>query len=69
MGKLSSMAVFVKAVECGSFASAADELDLSAPMVGKHVRQLEQQLGITLLNRSTRRQKLPQVAKVGNRLI
>ncbi|WP_313605745.1 LysR family transcriptional regulator [Comamonas jiangduensis] len=57
------MSVFVKAVECGSFASAADELNLSAPMVGKHVRQLEQQLGITLLNRSTRRQSLTDVGR------
>ena len=63
MDKLSSMAVFVKAVEGGSFAKAADELNLSAPMVGKHVRQLEQQLGITLLNRSTRRQSLTDVGR------
>lgn len=63
MDKLNSMAVFVKAVECGSFASAADALALSAPMVGKHVRQLEQQLGVTLLNRSTRRQSLTDVGR------
>lgn len=63
MDKLHSMAVFVKAVECGSFASAADALDMSAPMVGKHVRQLEQQLGVGLLNRSTRRQSLTEVGR------
>ena len=63
MDKLSSMAVFVKAVESGSFAAAADALALSAPMVGKHVRQLEQQLGVTLLNRSTRRQSLTEVGR------
>lgn len=63
MDKLSSMAVFAKAVECGSFASAAEALGLSAPMVGKHVRQLEQQLGVTLLNRSTRRQSLTDVGR------
>ena len=63
MDKLRSMAVFVKAVESGSFANAADALALSAPMVGKHVRQLEQQLGVTLLNRSTRRQSLTDVGR------
>lgn len=63
MDKLSSMMVFVKAVEMGSFAAAADALELSAPMVGKHVRQLEQQLGVTLLNRSTRRQSLTEVGR------
>ena len=41
MDKLASMAVFVKAVEKGSFAAAAAALDMSAPMVGKHVQQLE----------------------------
>lgn len=63
MDKLNSMAVFVKAVESGSFVAAADALALSAPMVGKHVRQLEQQLGVTLLNRSTRRQSLTEVGR------
>ena len=63
MDKLTSMAVFVKAVESGSFAAAAEALDLSAPMVGKHVRQLENALGVTLLNRSTRRQSLTDVGR------
>lgn len=31
------MAVFVKAVDLGSLAEAAAALDLSGPMVGKHV--------------------------------
>ena len=52
------MAVFVKAVDLGSFAAAAAALDLSAPMVGKHVQFLEARLGVRLLNRTTRRQTL-----------
>lgn len=63
MDKLGSMAVFVKAVESGSFAAAAQVLGLSAPMVGKHVRQLEAELGVMLLNRSTRRQSLTEVGR------
>jgi len=63
MDKLTSMAVFVKAVESGSFAAAAAALDLSAPMVGKHVRELENALSVTLLNRSTRRQSLTEVGR------
>jgi DNA-binding transcriptional LysR family regulator len=58
MDRLTSMAVFVRAVELGSFAAAADALELSGPMVGKHVRFLEQRLGARLLNRTTRRQSL-----------
>ncbi|RUY87843.1 LysR family transcriptional regulator, partial [Mesorhizobium sp. M7A.F.Ca.CA.003.01.2.1] len=58
MDRLESMAVFVKAVDLGSFAAAAVALDLSGPMVGKHVRFLEERLGVRLLNRTTRRQSL-----------
>jgi len=58
MDRLTSMAVFVKAVDLGSFTAAAEALDLSGPMVGKHVRFLEERLGVRLLNRTTRRQSL-----------
>jgi len=52
------MAVFVKAVDLGSFAAASAALELSGPMVGKHVRFLEERLGVRLINRTTRRQSL-----------
>lgn len=52
------MSVFVKAVDAGSFAAAAAVLGVSAPMVGKHVRHLEDRLGVQLLHRTTRRQSL-----------
>ncbi|TGQ52647.1 LysR family transcriptional regulator [Mesorhizobium sp. M1C.F.Ca.ET.193.01.1.1] len=58
MDRLESMEVFVRAVDLGSFAAAATALDLSGPMVGKHVRFLEEHLGVRLLNRTTRRQSL-----------
>lgn len=58
MDRLTSMAVFVKAIDLGSFAAAAAVLDLSGPMVGKHVRFLEERLGVRLINRTTRRQSL-----------
>jgi DNA-binding transcriptional LysR family regulator len=58
MDRLTSMAVFLKAVDLGSFAAAAAALDLSGPMVGKHVRFLEERLGVRLINRTTRRQSL-----------
>ncbi|MBV8159048.1 MAG: LysR family transcriptional regulator [Dyella sp.] len=58
MDRLTSMAVFVKAVDLGSFAAAADALGLSGPMVGKHVHFLEERLGVRLLTRTTRRQSL-----------
>lgn len=53
-----SMTVFVKTADLGSFAAAAAALDLSGPMVGKHVRFLEERLGVRLINRTTRSQSL-----------
>lgn len=63
MDRLTSMAVFVKAVDLGSFAAAAAALDVSGPMVGKHVRFLEERLGVRLLNRTTRRQSLTEFGR------
>ena len=63
MDRLTSMAVFVKAADVGSFAAAADALEMSGPMVGKHVRFLEERLGIRLLNRTTRRQSLTETGQ------
>ncbi|NYF79384.1 LysR family transcriptional regulator [Granulicella arctica] len=64
MGQLESIAVFVKAVERGSFAAAAEELRLTGTMVGHHVRTLEKRLGTTLLNRTTRRQNLTEAGRL-----
>ncbi len=61
MDRLSSMTVFVKAVELGSFSAAADALQMSPQLVGKHVRMLEQHLGVRLLNRTTRSQHLTEI--------
>ena len=52
------MTIFARAVELGSFSAAAAALHMSPQLVGKHVRMLEQQLGVQLLQRTTRRQHL-----------
>ncbi|WP_267222433.1 LysR family transcriptional regulator [Dyella silvae] len=61
MDRLTSMAVFVRVVEKGSFAAVADEFELSTTMVANHVRSLEQQLGAQLLERTTRRHHLTEI--------
>ncbi|MGO1002882.1 LysR family transcriptional regulator [Lysobacter sp. CA196] len=61
MDKLRSMAVFVAVADTGSFAAAAQAQNLSAVMVGKHIRQLETHLGARLLQRDTRKQRLTEV--------
>lgn len=64
MDRLTSMAVFIKAVDCGSFAAAGNALNLSPQMVGKHVLSLETQIGSTLLHRTTRRQNLTEAGRL-----
>lgn len=61
MDRLSSMATFAKAVELGSFSAAGEALGMSSQLVGKYVQTLEQQLGVRLLNRTTRRQHLTDI--------
>src|SRR6266403_276928 len=63
MDRLTSMSVFVKVADLGSFAAAANELRLSPTMIGKHVRYLEERLGSLLINRSTRRQNLTELGR------
>lgn len=53
MDKLRSMETFVAVVDAGSFTEAAMQLEMSAVMVGKYVRELETRLGARLLQRST----------------
>ncbi|MEI6354545.1 MAG: LysR family transcriptional regulator [Methylococcus sp.] len=64
MDKLTSMLVFTKVAKAGSFAAAAKELGLSRAMATKHVMQLENGLGIRLLNRTTRHLNLTEVGAV-----
>ena len=58
MDQLAAMRVFARVAERGSFAAAADELELSRPAASAHVAALEQHLGVRLLNRTTRKVSL-----------
>jgi DNA-binding transcriptional LysR family regulator len=58
MDQLTSLGVFVAAVEEGSFAAAARRFGLSPAMAGKHVSEIEARLNARLLQRTTRRLSL-----------
>lgn len=52
------MNIFVQVVEQGGFARAADVLHLHRPAVTKAIQHLEDDLGVKLLNRTTRKVSL-----------
>jgi len=54
MDKFAAIRVFIKVVEEGSFTRAAGELRLSRSAASKTVIELEQELGVQLLQRTTR---------------
>lgn len=55
MDKLDAMAAFVRVVASGSYAEAARRLGLTRSAVSKGVMELEHDLGVRLLDRTTRR--------------
>jgi DNA-binding transcriptional LysR family regulator len=58
MDRLLAMKVFASVVEAGSFSRAAEQLHISNTAASRHVAELEQHLGVRLLQRSTRRLSL-----------
>ena len=64
--QLRQIAIFAKTVDHGSFRAAARELRLSPSVVSHHISQLEENLGVALLYRSTRKLAL---TKEGTRLL
>ena len=55
MDRLTEMQVFNAVVDNTGFTGAANKLGISKSAVSKHITSLEARLGVTLLNRTTRR--------------
>jgi len=58
MDRLSAMQVFVSVVDSGSQSAAAEQLDLSRPVVSRYLAELEEWAGARLLHRTTRKLSL-----------
>lgn len=52
---LERLRTFARVAERGSFSAVAKELDTGQPTVSRHVRELEEALGVQLFSRTTRR--------------
>lgn len=63
MERLKHMAVFARVVESNGFSAAAARLKLSKSAVSKQVARLEAELGVQLLNRTTRRLSLTEAGR------
>src|SRR4029077_19863207 len=63
MDRLRAFEVFVAVVGQGGFTRAADKLDTSPPNVTRYVNDLEEALGVRLLNRTSRRLSLTETGK------
>jgi DNA-binding transcriptional LysR family regulator len=61
MDRLTKITAFVKVAETGSFSAAARALGVSSTAVSKHVRELEEWLGVRLFNRTTRHVALTEI--------
>lgn len=61
---LPGLQTFANVVAAGSLSAAAREMDLSLTVVSKRLAQLEKELGIRLLQRTTRRQVLTEEGEV-----
>lgn len=63
MDQLRAMRAFCRVAEIGTFAKAADSLDIGAAAVTRLVADLEEHLGARLINRTTRRLALTSVGE------
>lgn len=52
--RLDQLRYIVKVVECGSITEAAEQLFMSQPSLSAAIKQLEEEMGITIFNRSNR---------------
>lgn len=56
--------ILLTVVNCGGFSAAAELLDIQVARVSRAVSKIEKQLGVTILNRTTRRIELTQEGRL-----
>ena len=58
-----TLTAFLAVVDCGSFSEAADKLHLTQPAVSKRIASLEEQLGTSLFDRTSRSTSLNEAGR------
>jgi len=64
MDRIALMTTFAAVVAGGSFASAAERLNMAPASVSNHVQSLEDRLGVRLMNRTTRKLSLTEAGRI-----
>ena len=63
MDTLTRMRTFVEVVDAGGFSAAARKLGRSKALISKYIKELEDELGARLMNRTTRRLSLTELGQ------
>lgn len=63
MDTIDGMRTVVAVIETGSFTAAAERLGISKSLASKYVGRVEEQLGVTLFNRTTRKLSITQLGR------
>lgn len=61
---LNDMMLFIALIDAGSFTLAAERLNIPKANLSRKISRLEQRLGVTLLERTTRSQKVTEAGKL-----
>jgi len=64
MGQLENMQLFVKITELGSITKTADHLNIAKSAVSRRLTELEANLGVKLIQRTTRKSHLTEAGKL-----
>ncbi|WP_413508422.1 LysR family transcriptional regulator [Serratia proteamaculans] len=64
LNRIGDIAAFVAAVDAGSYTRATPSVGLSRSAIGKSITRLEAQLGVRLLNRTTRQLSLTEEGRI-----
>lgn len=64
MKDLNDLFFFVKIIDCGGFSAASHELMVTKSLLSRRMAELENRLGVKLLNRTTRQVSITEVGKI-----